>query len=215
MLGSRHRIEQRTVMTRSKIILLGTVIGGLVLYVGSTTLLGIVGKEPWMSIAMFASFILMGLLCAFLTRSMAPPTRVENLTIAELEKQGLLTPERHEATRAFEVEQFEDEGCQYFVELKNNSVLFLGGQYLYDYVPADDGRESKRKRKFPCSEFILLRDKRDGLIVDVACGGTALEPEVEVPHFTAAYFESGRAPEDGQIISDRSYDQIKRELMNT
>jgi hypothetical protein len=202
-------------MTRSKIILLGTVTGGLVLYIGSTTLLGIVGKEPWMSIAMFASFIVMGLLCAFLTRSMAPPTRGENLTIAELEKQGLLTHERHEATRAFEVEEFEDEGCQYFVGLKNNSVLFLCGQYLYDYVPADDGRGFKRERKFPCTEFTLHRDKRDGLIVDVACGGTVLEPEGEAPHFSAADFESGRAPEDGQIISDRSYDQIRRELMKT
>src|SRR5580704_830749 len=120
--GSRHRIKQHTVMSRSKIILLGTVLGGLVLYVGSTTWLGIVGKEPWMSIAMFASFIAMGLLCAFITRKMAPPPRGESLTLEELEKRGLLSQARFEATRAFEVEEFEDEGCQYFVELKNSSV---------------------------------------------------------------------------------------------
>jgi hypothetical protein len=91
-----------------------------------------------------------------------------------------------------------------------------GGLVLfYDYVPADDGRRFKQERKFPCTEFTLLRDKRDGLIVNVVCGGTALEPEGEAPHFSAADFESGRAPEDGQIISDRSYDQIRRELMKT
>jgi hypothetical protein len=40
-----------------------------------------------------------------------------------------------------------------------------------------------------------------------------LEPEFEAPHFAKSDFDSGRAPEDGQIISDRSYDQIKRDMV--
>jgi hypothetical protein len=200
-------------MSRSIIILFGTAIGGLVLYVGSTTLLGIVDKEPWMSIAMFASFIFMGVLCAYITRNMAPPQRGENLTIEDLEKQDLLIREKFDATRAFQVEEFEDEGTQYFVELKNGSVLFLCGQYLYGYEPMGDAPKLKQPRKFPCTEFTILRDKRDGLIVDVVCGGKVIEPEGEAPHFTEADYESGRLPEDGQIISDRRYDEIKRGLM--
>jgi hypothetical protein len=90
-------------------------------------------------------------------------------------------------------------------------VLFLCGQYLYDYEPMEGAR--KQPRKFPCTEFTILRDKRDGLIVDVVCAGTVIEPEGQAPHFTEADYESGRLPENGQIISDRSYDQIKRERM--
>jgi hypothetical protein len=166
-----------------------------------------------MSIAMFASFIFMGFLCAYITRNMPPSPQGENLTIEEMEKQGLLIHEKFEARRAFQVEEFEDEGCQYFVELKNGSVLFLCGQYLYDHEPMGDAPRPKQPRKFPCTEFAVLRDKRDGLIADIVCGGTVIEPEGEAPHFTEADYESGRTPEDGQIISDRSYDQIKRGLM--
>jgi hypothetical protein len=70
----------------------------------------------------------------------------------------------------------------------------IGGLVLfYDYVPAEDGRRFKQERKFPCTEFTILRDKRDGFIVDVVCGGTVLEPEGEATHFTVPDFESGRA----------------------
>ncbi len=196
-------------MSRPIIIAFGTVIGGLVLFVGSTTVLGIVGKEPWMSIALIASFIVAGILTALVARQAASP--VENLAIEELEQQGLLIHEKHEALRAFQVEEFEDEGCQYFLELKNGSVLFLCGQYLYDYEPADGKWEAKRPRKFPCTEFTVLRDKRSGFILDVVCGGKVIEPEFEAPHFTVEDYESEAAPVDGEIIADRSYDQIKRD----
>jgi hypothetical protein len=198
-------------MSRSIIIALGTVLGGLVLYVGSTTLLGIVGKEPWLSIAFIASFIVAGVLTALVTRRASPPAEI--LTIDGLEKRGLLIYETYEATRAFQVEEFEDEGCQYFVELKQGPVMFLCGQYLYDYEPADGRWEAKRPRRFPCTEFTLLRHKETRDILDVVCGGAVLEPEFEAPHFTEADFGSGRAPEDGQIISDRGYDQIKRDMV--
>jgi hypothetical protein len=112
------------------------------------------------------------------------------------------------------VEEFDDEGCQYFIELKNGSVLFLCGQYLYDYEPMGDGRKLKQPRRFPCTEFTILRDKRDGLIVDVICGGAVLEPEGEAPPFTTADFDPDLAPGDGDIISDRGYEQIKQEWMN-
>jgi len=198
-------------MSRSTLIAIGTLFGGMALASASTKLFGLSGKEPGFTIVLVSSFVVAGILSILLTRRRLAPG--ENLTIEELEQRGMLIHERCEATRAFEVEEFEDEGCQYFVELQNGSVLFLCGQYLYDYEPADGKWQAKRPRKFPCTEFTLLRDKRSGSILDVECGGIVIEPEGEAPHFTTADYETGRTPEDGQIISDRSYDQIKRQLL--
>lgn len=55
--------------------------------------------------------------------------------IAEWETQGLLVSEIFVATRAFQVEEFEDEGSHYYIELADGAVLYLNGQYLYDYEP--------------------------------------------------------------------------------
>ena len=155
-------------MSRPYVIALGTVLGGLALAVGSITALGAVGKEPWLSILFVASFPIAGVATAMLTRRMK--RRAETQTIEQLDQQGLILREKCEARRAFQVEEFEDEGCQYFIELKNGSVLFLCGQYLYDYEPADGRFEARRPRTFPCTEFTLLRHKETGDILDVFCG---------------------------------------------
>src|SRR4029079_8096775 len=60
-------------------------------------------------------------------------------TIEELETKGLLVSTDYKAKRAFEVEEFEDEGLHYFIELANGGVLYLNGQYLYEYQAAPDG----------------------------------------------------------------------------
>jgi hypothetical protein len=168
--------------------------------------------EPAKTIAFFSSFVAAAVVSTLATRRMAPSKQIESLTVDEMQKQGLLIRENYEATRAFEVGEFEDEGCQYFIELKNGSVLYLCGQYLYEYEPLDRP-ERKQSRKFPCTEFTVLRDKRHGWIVDIVCGGTVMEPECEAPPSLTADFGSDEAPGDGDIISDRSYDELKREWM--
>ena len=202
-------------MSRSIIIALGTVMGGLVVFAGIINLFGLAPKEPGKTIAFVGSFVAAAAASTLATSRMAGSSKpAENLTIEEMEQQGLLIREKHEATRAFQVEEFEDEGCQYFIELKNGSVLYLCGQYLYDYEPMDGRSDGKQARKFPCTAFTVLRDRRHGWIVDVVCGGAVIEPEGEAPPLTKADFDSGRAPTDGDIISDRSYDQLKREWLD-
>lgn len=53
---------------------------------------------------------------------------VAGQTIQEMEEQGLLVSEYYRATRAFEVQEFQDEGPHYFIELENGSVLYLNGR---------------------------------------------------------------------------------------
>lgn len=98
--------------------------------------------------------------------------------IQDLEARGLLSAQVYRATRAFEVEEFEDEGCHYFLELTDGRVLFLSGQYLYNYVSESDAGVGRR---FPCSEFAVRRHSTEGYAVDIQCGGQVLEPDSVAP----------------------------------
>jgi hypothetical protein len=104
------------------------------------------------------------------------------------------------ATRAFGVEEFEDEGLHYFLELADGRVLFVSGQYLYDYEPSSDDPETTQARSFPCTEFTVQRHKKEGYVVEILRGGTVLEPEVMAPPFGEKAWRPNRVPEDGQVI---------------
>lgn len=133
--------------------------------------------------------------------------------IAELERQGLLVSEEFQATRAFQVEEFEDEGSHYFIELADGTVLYLNGQYLYDYEQITDDPELNQPRRFPCSRFTLRRHRTAGYVVELTCTGDVLQPECEAPPFDQHDVKRGLIPEDGQITRDRSYEQLKRERL--
>lgn len=129
----------------------------------------------------------------------------------ELEQQGLLESTTFQATRAFGVEESEDEGLSYFLELSDGRVLFLTGQYLYEYEPAD--RENQT-RAFPCSEFSIRRHKTERYVVDVRCGGSVLDPEALARPFTTDDWDGGRVPDDGAVITSMTYDAIKQEQLS-
>lgn len=133
-------------------------------------------------------------------------TAVPGERIRKLEAQGLVRSERYRALRAFQIEEFEDEGSHYFIELDDHTVLFLSGQYLWDY---------DRLRTFPCTEFVVRRHATKGYALDVLCGGAVIELEIIAPPFDADDFGTGGIPVDGQIITDRPYDRLKDERMST
>lgn len=138
----------------------------------------------------------------------------KDLDLPVLKSRGLLTSTHHRARRAFEVSERADEGPGYFIELEDGRVLFLQGQYLYDYGPIEDEEEpeSSQERQFPCTEFILHHHKKYRTLLVVECKGTALEPECIVPPFSNEHRKEGLAPDDEDIITDRSYDEIKAKL---
>jgi len=129
-----------------------------------------------------------------------------------LEQLGLLESTAFRATRAFGVEELEDEGLHYFLELTDGRVLLLSGQYLYDYEPISDDPETNQPRSFPCTEFTVRRHKKEGYVVEVVCGGAVLEPEVMAPSFGKKVWQRNRVPEDGRVITDTTYDQLKWQL---
>lgn len=117
-----------------------------------------------------------------------------------------LASEGFQARRAFQASEFEDEGSHYFLELEDGRVLYLTGQYLYDYEPLEPGEA----RRFPCTEFTVRRHGTEGWAYDILCGGRVLEPECVVPAVDPSALKD--IPEDGQVIADRSYDALKQAM---
>ena len=132
--------------------------------------------------------------------------------IRELEEAGQVESVAYRATRAFGVEEFEDEGLHYFLELVDGRVLFLSGQYLYDYEPISGDPAMNQARSFPCTEFTIRRHKTDRYVLDMLRGGAVLEPEIMAPPFGEKAWKVNRVREDGEVIVGASYDELKREL---
>lgn len=198
---------------------------GLFVWFGMMGLVALLGILGWLEsgsplIVFFGLSVFWFLLVAgsFVLFNMAGgrPSNTPSLEdyIRDLKEQGLLLTQDYSATRAFEVEEWEDEGVHYYLELTDGGVLFLTGQYLYDYEPTFDDSEINQPRYFPCTEFSVLRHKAEGYVVDIVCRGDVLEPELVAPPFDFKDFDNDLVPEDGQIISDVSYDELKRQRTN-
>lgn len=153
----------------------------------------------------FGLSILFLLLCWGVLSLFNPPT----LTVQQMEEQGLLIPEYYRAVRALEVEEFEDEGPHYFIELENGSLLYLNGQYLYDY---GEDPEMNQPRQFPCTDFVLRRHRDEGHVVDIVCRGNAFEPEITVPAEGIDVSLFGQPLANGDFITNKTFDALKAEL---
>lgn len=173
---------------------------------------------PWL-MGIFFSIVLLvlaGVSFFIFNKKGFPPTVLGKSfeeQVAELDRQGLLVSETFQATRSFQVEEFEDEGLHYFIELADKGVLYLNGQYLYDYEEITDDPEVNQPRKFPCSQFSIRRHKTDGYVVDITCSGNLLIPECMAPPFDRGDAKRGLIPEDGQIFKNQSYEQLKTERL--
>lgn len=144
----------------------------------------------------------------------APGTNFWSLSRApepgeEPEQEGLFVSTTYRATRYFEVEASNDEGAHYFIELSDGSVLYLNGRYLAALGPRKILNIIDQPRKFPCTEFVVRRDRYDGCVVDIQCRGSVLEPETAAPPFEEADFQNNMLPHDGDVLTTRSYDEMK------
>jgi hypothetical protein len=92
---------------------------------------------------------------------------------------------------AVRVEESEDEGSSYYLELDDGRVLFLSGQYLYDVE--EEGR-------FPNTRVTVARAPATRIVLGVTCDGSAFEPSRTRAPFTAGEYERGRVPEDGAVV---------------
>jgi hypothetical protein len=92
-------------------------------------------------------------------------------------------------------------------------VFFLSGQYLYPYETLKKGKEMLRPRRFPNTEFVVRRHAIKRYVVDSLCNGLLIEPAVVAPAFGTDEFGTYRIHEDGQVITDRTFEKLKSERL--
>jgi len=161
--------------------------------------------------------ILVGFVCSLVltnklvnrpgTRFLGRPHAAE--TPEQLAQDGMLTAVPYRARRAFLVEELEDEGPHYFIELLEGSVLYLNGRYLHEHEPLEFDNKIVHQRGFPCSEFIIRRRSDDGTAVDIQCSGSVFEPEVVTASDDEGDFRGKNVLKDGDIITGKTYDEVK------
>jgi hypothetical protein len=122
---------------------------------------------------------------------------------------SLIAATIYQSLRCFRVEESDEEGPHYFIELKDRSVLHLNGRYLASYEPHKVLGLFHSPRKFPCTDFTVFRDRYEGGVIGLRCRGAALEPELILPSFDASEQESGKLLKDGEIITSRTYEDLK------
>jgi hypothetical protein len=97
-----------------------------------------------------------------------------------------------EVRDAIRVEEYEDEGSQYYLQLADGGVLFLGGQYLYE--PEDDGT-------FPSTRIRTTRGAHSRILLDLECLGTPLATSAMRKPFDKEEHRAGVVPADGAILA--------------
>lgn len=172
------------------------------------------GPLPWWAKVAPGAVLLLALVLSmfiFNRTGLRPSLRRQSIQerIAELEAKNMLIRQPFEAKRAFGVSEFEDEGLHYYIELTDGQVLYLSGQYLYEYEPIDDDPDLNQPRSFPCTKFEVLRHKVAGYVIHIHCEGQVLEPEIMAPPFSNEVLRDG-VPDDGQVIGTENYDTIKQ-----
>jgi hypothetical protein len=153
---------------------------------------------PGMLMVFFASLVVASL--AFNQRTFTRLSVEEQAKrITEHEEKGWLVEQEFIATRAFQIEEFEHEGSSYFLELSDGRVLFMTGQYLYDY--------EDEPRRFPNRHFLVSRYRFDHSVERLKCSAEVLEVDgIAPPYFGDDYAEN--VPQDGAILDNVTYDQI-------
>lgn len=108
-----------------------------------------------------------------------------------------------QTSRAIKIEDYDDFGLAFYLEVQLNQeqkVLYLWGQYLDELV---------YEKRFPNTEFEIVREFESKQILDVKLMGKFFAPERILPPFDAQTWKSGKFPMDGDLL-DRSMDEIKK-----
>ena len=111
-----------------------------------------------------------------------------------------LLPAAPQARDAIAIEEAEDEGLGYYLQLTDGRVLYLGGQYLYDLA---------EERRFPATEFEVAVAATTGALVSLTPAGAYLAPSSTRPPFTAGEWDAGLVPEDRAFVA-RPFEELRQ-----
>jgi hypothetical protein len=103
------------------------------------------------------------------------------------------------ATDVAEIEEVEDLGLNFFLDVGDSQLLFLTGQYLYELAHHIGEDEVKRPGTFPNRQLEIVRAPRSRRLLGVACHGEPLRPSsaYRIPKGETRFFDL----EDGQVLA--------------
>ena len=137
--------------------------------------------------------------------------KVKNIGIGRtFQSSGELTRDNYRARRALALTDAENKVTWYVLELEDGKALCLWDK-LPGGPPGFDPEEPEVGR-FPCTEFTILRHLA-GFIVDIICGGEAIQPEViSLPaQYDAQDFNF--LCEDGEVIPGETFDTVRTKAL--
>lgn len=121
-----------------------------------------------------------------------------------------LVSEIYHARRALELRDLGTGDGWYLIELDTGQVLCLWDNQPSGPLGIDPG--SPEARRFPCTEFTVIRHSVENFITVVICAGQVIKP-VTVPlpdHFDDWLYT--HLPKDGDVVPDKSFDEMQEEV---
>ena len=105
---------------------------------------------------------------------------------------GVLEVSEYSVKSVIEIEESDDEGMFFLLEVGDNQTLCLRGQYLY---------ESTERGSFPSSQIKIFWNKGIGFSYGVEGNGTKLKPKRKLPPLTENQWQLDFLPEDRDLIN--------------
>lgn len=130
----------------------------------------------------------------------------------QLEK-GRAEKTTYRVTRALCFEDRRTSCMAHFLEIQDRKVMCLYGQYLYEYEPIDDDPEMNQPRRFPTSEFTVVRSLKDDVPLDLKVGSEVIGTKlIQEPDEYRVIADLGFKLEDGEIVENVTFDEVEAAL---
>jgi hypothetical protein len=133
--------------------------------------------------------------------------------LAQLESAGKAVREHYRTDRALTFEDLRTGSLVHLLDVGDGRFLCLYGQDYYSFEPFDDEPDDVQPRRFPTSEFSLLRDAKTRDVLELTPGTNVVEPTLcEGIAKPNELYELGIRLKDGEVLSGLSFEIIARAL---
>jgi hypothetical protein len=163
-------------------------------FVGALVALFVIGFFPGLVEVGGPAALVVGIVAAVWVyfRAQRAERRVEAAATFRAElADGVVEVTRYRAVDAISVAEAEDEGLSFFLRLQDGEVLFISGQYLYEFEGT----------AFPSTLFEVTRTPTSRIVLDFRPLGQSLTPNTERPAFSEADWEQFGALDDGVLLN--------------
>ncbi len=121
-----------------------------------------------------------------------------------------LVSDSYRARRAFELRDLDTQEGWYLIELDTGKVLCL-----WDNLPSGPlgfDAMNPEVRRFPCTEFAVLRHPTENFTAEVDCGGQVIKP---VTIHLGNHYDDWLytyVPKDGEVIPNKTFDEALADM---